>query len=788
MSAIEKFNGLGGTVATRASLVSLRNKAEKEGSSEAVSRIDTILENYPEADEFELEIERLIKLPSGLGASQHSGLEKEGLDECGRLRQGYFYRKGGIIEKAVKKGIKAISKSKRAKPTKELQKPKPAKQILQKKETKKTPSADKNEKKPAIKIDKKDQDKNVFKISILKLNTDEKRFQNRKKLNEAVLKQIAENYSETKLDPIIVWIDPKNKKIYVLAGHHRLEGTRRAGKKTIAIKYFTGTEKEAIHYAKVESNANRSLELPSERANIYRAFRLDEKLSRSAIEKLAREQEGKNASYILNLSFLNPKGIVLQAVEQLSESADKQNASLTEKIADWIGEARRKFDKLTNAHESELFTFLQDKEASKRIKSKAEFLQKLYSIAGAFDFNQDSALNLKRIKYQSQGEKVYEYEYSEEKEKLQKLVDAKADIISRLSDPSRTDFIPADDEATNELAANKIVQINKSIGIQQQKLIALNRNKGKYTSAGQNQVGLFGTAAEAPVSEVIHSISFPAEGLVQRQIANTAKLIAREQNTAIAIQPKTNAEVIPARSKNPLIKSMAECSGSGEFYELGGGLGEFLGRIEKKPKESVVITLDAPQGAGKTRLLFQIMNLVISHGYPVLYFSFEEHPDSELFTGKRDQYIDPQNRDKIDTVATLPKGYQDFKELVDGYEWIFTDSFGKKELLCGGKFDLDSDQRKAFDGKVFFDIYQRTQNGQMRGGSVAQFDADAVMKIDKDKTGDYKNNVAFFDKHRYHTQSLDELRYNIFHQELEGTFAEVIDNSEAGRAHIAEII
>ena len=233
---------------------------------------------------------------------------------------------------------------------------------------------------------------------------------------------------------------------------------------------------------------------------------------------------------------------------------------------------------------------------------------------------------------------------------------------------------------------------------------------------------------------------------------------------------------------------MVERSGSGEFYELPGGLGEFIGRIEKKPRESVVITLDAPQGSGKTRLLFQIMNLVVNMGMRVLYLSFEEHPDSDLFTMKRDQYIEPANHDKIDTIAELPNGYADFKSLVPEYDWIFTDSFGKKELLCGGRFDLDKDQRKAFDGKVFVDIYQRTQDGKMRGGSVAQFDADAVMKIDKDPSGNYKNNIAFFDKHRYQTRPLNEMRYNIFHQELEGTYAELSDDSETGSTEIAEII
>lgn len=315
--------------------------------------------------------------------------------------------------------------------------------------------------------------------------------------------------------------------------------------------------------------------------------------------------------------------------------------------------------------------------------------------------------------------------------------------------------------------------------------VALRKRRKNRRSIAAKKTGL--GFPDIPVSEIIHPVvdTIPAEKIhvIQEQIV--ADIPDRNKRISPVSLVKENAKpVIPppsVRSKNPLVKSMAERSGSGEFFEFTGSLGSFIGRLEKKPKESVVITLDAPQGAGKTRLFFQIMNLCASHGMKVLYLSFEEHPDSELFTSKRDQYIDPENHDRIDTIAELPSGYADFKSLVPEYDAIFTDSFGKKETKCGGKFDLDNDQRKAFDGKVFFDIYQRTQDNKMRGGSLAQFDADAVMKIEKDPTGNYENNIAYFDKHRYHTQPLNLLRYNIFSQEMEGGTA-------AGNAEITEII
>lgn len=181
---------------------------------------------------------------------------------------------------------------------------------------------------------------NVVSVDIDSIWTDQSRFQNRNKLNEAVITQIIENYNPAKFDAIVVWEDKKQHKTFVLAGHHRLESKERMNHKTIMVKFFEGTEAEAIKYAKVESNANRSLELPQERAKIYRDL-FAQGTTKTALVNEAKKLEGKNANYIVNLSFLSPKGLTLQALDQLSETPDKQNENLITKIADWIGEARR---------------------------------------------------------------------------------------------------------------------------------------------------------------------------------------------------------------------------------------------------------------------------------------------------------------------------------------------------------------------------------------------------------------------------------------------------------------
>jgi uncharacterized ParB-like nuclease family protein len=112
---------------------------------------------------------------------------------------------------------------------------------------------------------------------IAAIQVDEKRFQNREKLNAALVKEIAENFDPNQFDPVVIWFDPEKEKYFLLAGHHRLAGAKKAGRKTVPARIFEGSEKEAIKYAKELSNANRTLETPLERSRIYRQMIKDGK-------------------------------------------------------------------------------------------------------------------------------------------------------------------------------------------------------------------------------------------------------------------------------------------------------------------------------------------------------------------------------------------------------------------------------------------------------------------------------------------------------------------------------
>jgi ParB-like chromosome segregation protein Spo0J len=130
--------------------------------------------------------------------------------------------------------------------------------------------------------------------------------------------KIAANFDDSKQDPVDVWEDNQGK-IWMLSGHHRLAAAVKAGKKDIIARFHQGDEASAIKWAREEANANRAMETPVERAKIYR----DKKgLSKKQLREAA-QTEGRNASFVLNISALSPDGIVISAYKQFEHSNDK---------------------------------------------------------------------------------------------------------------------------------------------------------------------------------------------------------------------------------------------------------------------------------------------------------------------------------------------------------------------------------------------------------------------------------------------------------------------------------
>jgi hypothetical protein len=113
---------------------------------------------------------------------------------------------------------------------------------------------------------------------------------------------------------------------------------------------------------------------------------------------------------------------------------------------------------------------------------------------------------------------------------------------------------------------------------------------------------------------------------------------------------------------------------------------------------------------------------------------------------------DPDIKSKILTTV----GYilwKDEIQVIECSDAIFFDSFQKLPDI-----DLDQDIRKAFNGKLFYLIYQQTGTKTMRGGSKAAFDGDQILKIKKHEN--HQENYVFANKNRY--QEDPELKFNIY--------------------------
>ena len=353
-------------------------------------------------------------------------------------------------------------------------------------------------------------------VAMNDLKTDEASFQNREGLNLKKVDDIVANYNPSEFDPIIYWTDANGQK-YTL-NHHRFAAAQKLKLDEIPAQKLTyplghpkefqvvpATDKaEAIDFAINRSNANRSMETAVERAKALR--KLQKTGTKEDVNKFL-EREGKNKTKIQNIAALNENGKTIDALKMFGDAEDVQLQKETEQRSDWIGEARRRISGLTNEHENEMFDFLMDKDASKRITSKADFISKVTSLAGGFDFNPENPLNLKRFKYQTEGERAYDEVTGQLKSEIDTRQTKIDDLKARFSDPSRRDYIPTnsrDYEQTKKIADEQISKLNTEIKSFQQKLQDHYKEKGKY-QGGIEQGGLFAT--EQATTEEIDDMS-----------------------------------------------------------------------------------------------------------------------------------------------------------------------------------------------------------------------------------------------------------------------------------------
>jgi antirestriction protein ArdC len=209
--------------------------------------------------------------------------------------------------------------------------------------------------------------------------------------------------------------------------------------------------------------------------------------------------------------------------------------------------------------------------------------------------------------------------------------------------------------------------------------------------------------------------------------------------------------------KHPKVRSIKHQAEKNPMFAINGETSRFLQAVEKKPIGSVVVTLDGPQGAGKTTALYKFQNDFAEAGNRCLFASLEEHPSSNLASDKKDAYLSPAAQENIDTVGSF-SSYAEFCEIANHYDCIFIDSWQKLVRMIGA-IRLDEDVRKQFNGKVFFVIFQQTTEGRTKGGAEIVFDGDIIIKMEK--FASFADNYAYFDKNRYTTVPIETIKYMI---------------------------
>lgn len=250
-------------------------------------------------------------------------------------------------------------------------------------------------------------------------------------------------------------------------------------------------------------------------------------------------------------------------------------------------------------------------------------------------------------------------------------------------------------------------------------------------------------------------------GLKGRKKQTGLKATAIENIEVVAEEVKPLVETFPAvpqpRPGSIAHRLQQKQNVVREYYRVDNQeISDFLGRIEKKTKESVVITMTGGQGSGKTRFLFQVMN-AFAQNYRCGHASMEEHPDSSLYEDKALQYLNATALNNVDNPEV--KSLQDLEKLIEENEVIFIDSFQKLQELIP-RYEVDKDLRKKYDGKLFVIVFQQTSSGSMRGGTKSQFDGDIILMTEKFE--DYKENYIYPDKNRYNDIPAPELKFNIF--------------------------
>lgn len=328
-------------------------------------------------------------------------------------------------------------------------------------------------------------------------------------------------------DPVILWEEPVTGKFYILSGHSRTEAFRRLAAEGavydgrpfdyIPAKISRVSLEEAKEIAK-KSNTLSTKETDTERAAYYR-----EKREAGASEKELRDEakvtEGKDADKILSLSFLNPSGRVIAALESTDE-ADQTTKNTVQTVAAWIGSARRSFPALTDEHENELFDWLiyggGYGTRPGQISNADTFREKVGTLVMRNtefgEFKADRPLNPRNL--QKRG--PYELEYEQQMKEAQRaLIDLKkraADVYAAEAAQSSLFGLGSEKASVKTVIKNRLAEHLAACAASVLEMIRLGIPMDTALNTVKKESGLSAQAWRAVVAIVQKRMTFTAPG------------------------------------------------------------------------------------------------------------------------------------------------------------------------------------------------------------------------------------------------------------------------------------
>jgi len=188
----------------------------------------------------------------------------------------------------------------------------------------------------------------------------------------------------------------------------------------------------------------------------------------------------------------------------------------------------------------------------------------------------------------------------------------------------------------------------------------------------------------------------------------------------------------------------------GKTYRLRGDLGQFLGEYDRN---NYTIVVRGDKGAGKSRLLYQLINAFAAKQHSVAFLSLEMGLNSSITERYKNEYISKRNLKRVD-ITDLAPTYENLNEICKKYDVVAIDSWTKLRDITQNDFDR---LQKENPGTIIICIFQSTTGKITRGGNMPEYDAGMVIQVNN-------GGLAECEKNRY--APTDKV-YNVFTKKFE---------------------